>query len=220
MRTKRIFAVALAACLGLMVVDAPAHGDGNLHHVKHIILVMLENHSFDNYFGALPYVSGTPYHRGPCKSNDHACVDGLSCSVDGSGNLTCSNANLDDNGSTVTSFHEGKYCTGPDLDHSWLGSHLQGNYTFPNLMRSSSPNDGFVRQNDTTEQIDTGESPTDDDTMGFYVQADLPFYYALAENFAIDDGYFSSVAGSTLPNRSYELAATSFGHMTLLGEWV
>jgi len=50
--------------------------------------------------------------------------------------------------------------------------------------------------------------------MGFYVQADLPFYYALAENFAIDDGYFSSVAGSTLPNRSYELAATSFGHMT------
>ena len=68
--------------------------------------------------------------------------------------------------------------------------------------------------NDLTEQIDTTESATGDDTMGFYTQDDLPFYYSLAQTFAIDDRYFCSVVGPTFPNRSYEMAATSFGHVT------
>ena len=50
--------------------------------------------------------------------------------------------------------------------------------------------------------------------MGFYTQDDLPFYYSLAQTFAIDDRYFCSVIGQTFPNRSYLLAATSFGHLT------
>src|SRR5262249_58861280 len=43
---------------------------------------------------------------------------------------------------------------------------------------------------------------------------ELPFYYALAEPFAIDDRYHASVIGPTLPNRLYFMAATSFGHTT------
>ena len=50
--------------------------------------------------------------------------------------------------------------------------------------------------------------------MGFYNQDDLPFYYDLAQKFAIDDRYFASVLGPTLPNRFYLMAATSFGHST------
>ena len=50
--------------------------------------------------------------------------------------------------------------------------------------------------------------------MGFYTQVDLPFYYVLAQKFAIDDRYFASVLGPTLPNRLYLLAATSFGHVS------
>jgi phosphoesterase family protein len=45
--------------------------------------------------------------------------------------------------------------------------------------------------------------------MGFYTQGDLPFYYDPAEKFAIDDRYFASVMGPTLPNRLYQMAATS-----------
>jgi phospholipase C len=72
-----------------------------------------------------------------------------------------------------------------------------------------------VRRNDQTEQIDNGtESPTEDETMGFYTQAELPFYYDLAQKFAMRDRHFSSVLGPTFPNRSYLLAATSFGHLT------
>jgi phospholipase C len=50
--------------------------------------------------------------------------------------------------------------------------------------------------------------------MGFYNETDLPFYYSLAETFAIDDHYHCDVVGPTVPNRFYLLAATSFGHLT------
>ena len=50
--------------------------------------------------------------------------------------------------------------------------------------------------------------------MGFYTQDDIPFYYALAQNFSVNDRYFASVLGPTFPNRSYLVAATSFGHAT------
>jgi phospholipase C len=50
--------------------------------------------------------------------------------------------------------------------------------------------------------------------MGFYNQNDIPFYYDLAQKFAIDDRYFASLLGPTFPNRSYLMAATSFGHLT------
>jgi len=66
-----------------------------------------------------------------------------------------------------------------------------------------------------TEQINNGiENPADDQTMSFYTEDDIPFYYSLASKFAINDRYFASVLGPTFPNRSYLLAATSFGHLT------
>jgi phospholipase C len=203
------FAIALMLAAPLAV-----RAEGNLHHLKHIIIVMQENHSFDNYLGVLPYVSGSPYHSGPCTRGDHTCVDGLHCTVGGTDTITCTNSNVDNDSGPVTSFHETKLCIRPDLDHSWPGSHLEANYTSPNSALQASPNDGFVRQNDMTEQLDVGsESATEDDTMGFYTPAELPFYYQLAQTFAIDDRYFCSVAGPTFPNRSYLMAATSFGHL-------
>src|SRR5205809_786167 len=213
----RIVLAATAATLALLVATGGSvRADGNLHNVNHIIIVMQENHSFDNYFGVLPYASGTPYHGGggKCAPYDHTCVDGLSCTRDSAGNYTCTNSNVDDDTSTVFAFHDAKYCTGPDLQHNWPGSHSEANYNNPAGALAFSPNDGFVLVNDATEQIDNGESPTDDDTMGFYNETDLPFYYGLAESFAIDDRYFCSVVGPTFPNRSYEMAATSFGHLT------
>jgi phospholipase C len=43
-----------------------ARADGDLGKVNHIIIMMQENHSFDNYFGVLAYAPGTPYKSGPC----------------------------------------------------------------------------------------------------------------------------------------------------------
>jgi phospholipase C len=197
----------------------PIPGAKGLARVNHIVVMMQENHSFDNYLGALPYAPGSPYHSGPCASSDHTCLDGLKCAAGAGGGLTCSNSNPESDGAAaVVAFRARRLCVPPDLDHSWLGTHNEINFEDPNNSLHGT-NDGFVSVNDLTEQIDLGESPTEDDTMGFYTQTDLPYYYALAKTFAVDDRYFASAPGATVPNRLYELAGTSFGHLvTTTGE--
>ena len=198
-------------------VDLTQAAGTGIHKIKHVIVVMQENHSFDNYFGALAYAPGSPYHPAAgdagCGDTDHRCVDGLSCQVD-AGGLHCANANLDDDGSTVHAFHASSRCVKPDPDHGWASTHREANFAQPNATRVRAPMDGFVRVNDQTAQHDSGESATDDETMGFYTQDDLPFYYDLAQHFAISDRFFASVLGPTFPNRAYFLAATSFGHLS------
>jgi phospholipase C len=215
MQAKKIlWAALLLACCAACASSAQA--DGDLSKVNHIIIVMQENHSFDNYLGVLPYAPGTPYHQGPCAANDHSCVDGLNCvrnPVDGT--YGCHNSNSEAQGDEVFAFHSSDFCVLTDLDHLWSGAHQEANFLDPNAALSLSPNDGFVMVNDQSNQPDGGvESLTDDETMSFYNEQDIAFYYALAETFAIDDRYFSSVLGPTFPNRSYLMAATSFGHLT------
>lgn len=201
------------------LLSLTAFADGDLRKVNHIIIVMQENHSFDNYFGVLSLAPGSPYHQGflGCLATDHKCVDGLACFLDPSGVYHCLNFNPDVDGaqpSIVQAFHSPTRCPAPDLDHSWVGTHKEMNFGAPNSTRSFTLSDGFVRINDATEQIDTIESSTEDDTMSFYNQNDIPFYYDAAQKFAISDRYFASVLGPTFPNRSYLMAATSFGHLT------
>jgi len=212
---RSFYSVAVAVLLGASITGPkPAWADGDLHKVNHIIIVMQENHSFDNYFGVLAFAPGSPYHNGACVPGDHKCVDGLSCVQNNDGTLRCSNSNPDDDGSTVFSFHDPSRCARPDLDHSWFGTHREVNFLDPNNSLKNFLSDGFVRLNDLTEQVDTAEGPTEDQTIGYYNQDDIPFYYDLAQKFAINDRHFASVLGPTFPNRSYLMAATSFGHLT------
>src|ERR1700688_142553 len=92
MRLRQFFRAALflPLILGLLAV-APAKADGNLKKVKHVVVIMQENHSFDNYFGALAYAPGSPYHSGlfGCRNGDHSCVDGLACVPENNGGLHC-----------------------------------------------------------------------------------------------------------------------------------
>src|SRR5215470_15128244 len=232
----RCHRVALAAYFAFVFLSGTASADERarnaaLQNLNHIIVVMQENHSFDNYFGALAYVPGGVYHpvkadgdhdgdgrdNDGCRDEDHRCVDGLTCKVMADGSLSCANfnADADDGNRKVFAFHNANRCVKPDLDHGWVGTHREANFNDPNASLRHFRGDGFVRQNDLTEQVDNGsESPTEDETMGFYTQAELPFYYDLAQRFAISDRHFSSVLGPTFPNRSYSYAATSFGHVT------
>jgi phospholipase C len=214
---KTLRALFLLPLALMLFAPKPTLADGNVQKVKHVIVIMQENHSFDNYFGALAYAPNSPYRHdlNGCRKEDHDCVDGLTCKTDANGNITCFNSNVDDNGSTVFSFHDSRRCAGPDLDHSWFQTHQEVNFLQPMTTLANPLSDGFVRVNDITEQHDNGvESPTDDQTMGFYTQDDIPFYYDLAQKFAVGDRYFAAVLGPTFPNRSYLLAATSFGHLT------
>jgi phospholipase C len=208
---------AVVIAYALLIGPSLVRADGNLQSVNHIIIMMQENRSFDNYFGVLPYMANTPYHsakgsrkRRACAVTDNICVDGLSCKVK-RGALVCANSNPSNTHGAVRSFHDPRYCTGLDLTHGWVASHQQGNLKHPNNMLKSSHNRGFVKVDALADPI---AQATDHDTMGYYTDADLPFYYGLAETFAISDRYFAAVIGPTFPNRSYFLAATSFGHLS------
>ncbi len=202
--------LAGAALTGLAVTGARANE--GLAKIQHIIVVMQENHSFDNYMGVLPYVPGSPYHApagaGACARDDHACVDGLTCTP-GPGGLSCTNSNPDLDGNIITAFHSATRCVGPDLDHGWQATHLEMNYENPNATLRMPLNDGFVRENQVIEPNGTPYG-----SISYFDQTDLPYYYALAQSFAISDRHFASLLGPTIPNRFYLMAATSFGHLT------
>lgn len=136
--------------------------------IDHVLVLMMENRSFDHYFSRLP-------------ARGVADVD-----VPAEG---WSNPRAD--GTPVPRYHETQRCV-RDVAHAWVASHRQWN---------SGRNDGFVTTND----------PMGERGMGYFDEADIPFYYGLARRFAIGDRYFSSVMGPTWPNRFYMLGATSFG---------
>lgn len=71
-------------------------------------------------------------------------------------------------------------CVG-DLDHSWYPTQY-------------AINNGAYNQ---WPQYKT------DMTMGYYLRADIPFHYALADAFTVCDHYFCSLPGPTHPNRAY-----------------
>ncbi|MBV8982722.1 MAG: alkaline phosphatase family protein [Acidimicrobiia bacterium] len=98
----------------------------------------------------------------------------------------------------IKAYHETRYCEPADLDHSWNGSHTEWD---------NGAMDGFTKAN-----VNSAD-PTGSRTMGYFDKTDLPFYYGLDNTFATSDTYFDSVLSQTFPNRFYELAGTSFGHI-------
>ncbi|MBI3543859.1 MAG: alkaline phosphatase family protein, partial [Deltaproteobacteria bacterium] len=98
--------------------------------------------------------------------------------------------NPDSKGKPVKAFHEKSLCTG-DINHNWNAMHGEWN---------RGRNDGFVTVNGAS-------------AMAYHDEDELPYYYALADEYAIGDRYFASVMTQTYPNRMYLFAATSMGHI-------
>jgi phospholipase C len=212
----------LAAILGLAIAAyasaamAAARADAGLGRLNHILVIFLENRSFDHYFGALPYAPGSPYHASAtCRPDDHACVDGLTCRRGADGTLACSNWNAHADGRRVYAYHSKTRCIAPDVDHEWVGSHKDANFHDPRSALSRTLNDGFVMQNDVMAPDTHRSGPADGGrAMAFVTEADIPFYYDAAAKFAISDRYFGSAMGASDPNHAFHLAGTYFGHIT------
>ena len=95
----------------------------------------------------------------------------------------------DGKGGTVAPQHASQP-TSTDISHTWSAIHSEWD---------NGAMDGFV----TTDG--TG-------TMIYYDGSDLPYYYALADNFTLCGNYFCSLLGPTDPNRLYLWTATSGGN--------
>jgi phospholipase C len=128
--------------------------------IDHIVVVMMENRSFDHLLGWLPGGNGTQA--------------GL--------------AYLDKNGEAHATYRLPTFvgCSHPDPDHSYAGGRSEVN---------NGAMDGWLRT--TTNDVFS---------IGYYEEADLPFYGALARNFTTLDNYFASILSSTFPNRVFQHA--------------
>ncbi|MBX3593549.1 alkaline phosphatase family protein [Sphingomonas sp.] len=181
-------AAAFSAATGLMppnVQKLMAQGPrrtGSLKDIKHVVMLMLENRSFDHYFGMLSGVRGF----GDKHAMKLASGRDVFHQPDPANPL----------GFTLP-FHLDTFSTSaqalPSTDHSWAVQHAAWNGgRMDNWLPAHRAADGV-------------EGPF---TMGYFKREDIPFHYALADAFTICDGYHSSVMGSTRPNRFYWLTGT------------
>jgi phospholipase C len=162
--------------------------------IQHIVFSMQENRSFDHYFGMLPQYRASKGIPGT--------VEGLPANA--------SNPAADDPTQVVTSHHLSTSCH-ENLSPSWNETHVQYNRNQPTA--GPAMMDGFVytaaKFSRNNEAIDTEGHRA----MGYYTEADLPYYYELASQFAISDHYFSSSPAATLSNRLFYLAGSAFGRV-------
>jgi phospholipase C len=103
-------------------------------------------------------------------------------------------------GAPISRFHQPLLCfDGPAA--GWTINHLD---------LDDGGMDGFTTQN--VEPRD----PSGARALGYYDGTDLPFYYSLANAFAISDRHFCAVLSTTYPNRLVYMAGTSFGETSNL----
>jgi phospholipase C len=141
--------------------------------IKHLVIVMQENHSFDEYFGMLGR-SGQP------------AADGFT--FDRTGRPL--NSNPVGNGKQVV-YHRLSKCPGSSAGQGWNSTHKE---------IDKGRMDGFAN-------LDRG-------AMSYYTQADLPFYYSLANHYTLANRWFASAPAQTYPNRRFLYAGTAYGNIT------
>jgi phospholipase C len=170
-----------------------SHPMGAAIPIDHILIVMMENRSFDHYFQKLP---------------EYGVKDAEVAPADFS--------NLDGAGMPVKIYHRND--TPPDKAPAYCFVDTSHGYNPVHAQYNDGKMDGFVTSNEGDHDIPvhgTQEMMSGARAMGYYDQTDLPFYYWLASEFTIADHYHCSVLGPTAPNRMFMLAATSFGTATL-----
>jgi phospholipase C len=157
---------------------------GGLEQVRHVVYVMMENRSFDHYFGTFPGARGfsdptamtLPNGNSVFRQPDPANPDGY-----------------------LEPFHMSTISTGaaavPSLSHDWRDQHAAWNH---------GAMDGWL----TTHLASDGEV-NGSYTMGYYTREDIPFHWALAESFTLLDNYHCSVLGPTDPNRLVWMSGTN-----------
>ena len=178
-----------------------ANGNGNgLSEVQHIVVLMLENRSFDHMLGYLYSAEGNVTPAGQAFEG-----------------LTGSESNPDANGNPVTVFKiepttpNAYYMPGGDPGEGYMATNSQlfGRNTAA-AGPAAPPMQGFVKDFAYTLGWQSREhgwkilpGTTASDIMGCYTPEALPVLSALAKGYAICDRWFSSAPTETLPNRAF-----------------
>src|SRR5208282_6429769 len=100
--------------------------------------------------------------------------------------------------SPTSNYHLERESIGRDLSHAFEVAHMAWD---------NGKMDGFVAAEKSSI------------TMGYYDKRDIPNYWDYADNFVLDDNFFSSLMGPSFPNHLYIASGTN-GPTTLTDRWV
>ncbi len=177
--------------------------------IDHIVVLMLENRSFDHMLGFLYSDQGNQSPAGQAFEG-----------------LTGAETNADAQGNAVAVFKitaatpNAYLMPGGDPGEGYLATNAQlfGTTTAPSPAVPT--NSGFVTDYAATLSWEAKEpswhvvaGTVASEIMGMYSPEMLPVLSALARGFAVCDHWYSSAPTETLPNRAFACAATSQGHM-------
>ncbi|HEX4660042.1 MAG TPA: alkaline phosphatase family protein [Streptosporangiaceae bacterium] len=192
MLTRRKFLTLMGASAGVaatgseLLSQAAASASGarlGSDGVEHVVVLMMENRSFDHFLSWLPDADGR--HHMTYLSADGNVYPNYPLAPDFQG------------------------CGYSDPDHSWEGWLVQHNFGKMDgfLQRPTPPanNPGVTLAAANTFPIGYYTNHHHDGTPK--AVPDLPVIGALAENYTVLDRYFCSFAGETFPNRFYQHAA-------------
>jgi phospholipase C len=155
------------------VTAAAATASASLSDVKHIVILMQENRSFDHYFGTLSGVRGFADPSVPKNANGSPIFDQYGYQP-GTGPSAAGylqpfhlvNNPPSENGEDTN-----------DIDHSWTGQHHSWN---------GGKLDSFI-----TSHLATDGNANGPVTMGHFTRNELAFYYALADAFTTNTRFFA-----------------------------
>src|SRR5437667_7338006 len=183
---RRLLSAALAAVLATSALAAcggsntPAAGD--IHLIKHVVVIMQENRSFDSYFGTYPGADGIPMKNGVpsvCEPDPlgRTCVAPFidHADVNGGGPHGQLNAAADVDGGKMDGFiaqdRAAVGCTAP---------------THPECRNAATP-----------------------DVMGYHAWSDIPNYWTYAEEFVLQDHMYEPNASWSLPEHLFQVSEWS-----------
>jgi phospholipase C len=193
MLTRRTFLQLMGASAGAAATgtellsqataSASARFPNGSKGVEHVVVLMMENRSFDHFLSWLPDADGR--HDMTYLSTDGNVYPNYPLAPDFQG------------------------CGYSDPDHSWEGFLVQRNFGKMDgfLQRPTAPanNPGVTLAAANTFPVGYYTNHHHDHTRK--TVPDLPVIGALAENYTVLDRYFCSFAGETFPNRFYQHAA-------------
>ena len=143
-----------------------------IHKIRHVVIIMQENRSFDSYFGTYPGADGIPGlagHRGqvPCVPDP-------------------------ENGQCVKPYHDRTLVNvgGPHTNDAFVGDLDNGRM------------DGFIKERQTcVNPVDpiSCEPTQKDDVMGYHTDREIPNYWKYAKHFVLQDHMFEPVDTWSLP---------------------
>jgi phospholipase C len=161
-----------------------------IDNIEHVVVLMLENHSFDQMLGCMSAVYDGKDGRDR--------LDGI--------DVTANRSNVDDKGKpfsqTDTAERQMQFDPHHEVEH--VAVQLQNN------------NGGFVL--DFIKNYPNAPDSERQNVMGYYKLDSLPALHPLARNYTVCDHWFSSLPGPTWPNRFFALSGTCLGRVDMPGD--